>query len=37
MDYLKDQLITYLGNKRSLIPNIEDVVLKIKKYGIRRN
>lgn len=30
MDYLKDQLITYLGNKRSLIPNIEDVVLKIK-------
>ena len=29
-DYLNSQLITYLGNKRKLLPNIEKIVIDIK-------
>jgi len=29
--YLTDQLITYIGNKRALIPEIDEVVTRIKK------
>ena len=36
-EYLSDQLITYLGNKRALINAIEEVVLGVRKeLGGRR-
>lgn len=37
MDYLKDQLITYLGNKRSLLSNIEECVVDIIKEELYTN
>ena len=30
-DYLSEQIITYLGNKRSLLKEIENEIIKIKK------
>lgn len=36
-EFLKSQLITYLGNKRSLLPSIEEIVWKIRgKLGDRK-
>ena len=30
-DYLKSQIITYMGNKRKLLPYIEEIVLDLEK------
>ena len=30
-NYLKKQIISYMGNKRKMVPHIEDILTKIKK------
>ena len=30
-DYLSKQIITYMGNKRKILPYIEEIILKLEK------